>query len=234
MRLGKRVIHGNALRGLFCWLTARYIRLVWATGRWRVIGGEHPESFWRADKPFIGAFWHGRILMMPCAWSTNRRMNMLISQHRDGELIARTIGHFGLCALRGSSRKGGTQALRAMLRALRAGECVGVTPDGPRGPRMRAADGIVSLARLAGIPILPATFGVSRRRLLSSWDRFVIALPFSRGVIVWGAPIKVAEDADAAAIEAARAAVEAALNRITDEADRQCGQTPVPPDDARA
>jgi len=223
-------VHGSALRGAFCWLVAFYIRLVWATGRWQVVGAEHPQRFWRAGEPFIGAFWHGRILMMPCAWQTSRRMNMLISQHRDGELIARTIGHFGLATVRGSSRRGGAQAFRAMLRALRAGEYVGITPDGPHGPRMRAADGIVTVARIAGLPILPATFGVSRRVVLGSWDRFVVALPFSRGVVAWGAPIEVPAEASPAALERMRREVEDALNRITDEADRRCGQAPVQPD----
>lgn len=223
-------MHGTVLRGLFCWLVAQYIRLVWVTGHWRVIGGEYPGHFWREGRPFIGAFWHGRILMMPCAWQTSRHMNMLISQHRDGELIANTIAHFGLGSVRGSSRRGGAQALRSMLRALRAGEYVGITPDGPHGPRMRAADGIVTVARIAGLPILPATFGVSRRKLLGSWDRFVIALPFSRGVIIWGTPIEIPAQADEAVLEQVRLQVEGALNRITEEADRLCDQSPVPPD----
>ncbi len=223
-------MHGSALRGLFCWLVAQYIRLVWATGRWKVVGAEHPERFWREGRPFVGAFWHGRILMMPCAWQTPRRMNMLISQHRDGELIASTIAHFGLGTVRGSSRRGGAQAFRAMLRSLRAGEYVGITPDGPHGPRMRAADGIVTVARIAGLPILPASFGVSRRKILGSWDRFVVALPFSRGIIVWGAPIEVPDRSDPAALERVRQEVESALNRITDEADQLCGQPPVQPD----
>jgi lysophospholipid acyltransferase (LPLAT)-like uncharacterized protein len=228
--LSKRLLHGSVPRALFCWLAAQYIRLVWYTGRWRILGAEHPERFWRDGRPFIGAFWHGRILMMPCAWTTKMRMNMLISQHRDGELIARTIAHFRLATVRGSSRRGGSQALRSMLRSLKAGECVGFTPDGPRGPRMRAADGIVSLARVAGLPILPATFGVRHRKLLGSWDRFVVPLPFSRGVIIWGEPIELPLDADAAALERVRVAVEDSLNRLTDEADRTCGVAPVTPD----
>jgi hypothetical protein len=116
-----------------------------------------------------------------------------------------------------------------MVKALKAGDCVGITPDGPRGPRMRASDGAVALARLSGVPIIPATFGAARGRVLQSWDRFLVAWPFGRGVIVWGDPIDVARDADAAALGAARLRVENALNAITAEADRLTGRVPVEP-----
>ena len=97
---------------------------------------------------------------------------MLISQHRDGQLIARTVRRFGIASIAGSTSHGGSAALRAILRALKAGQCIGVTPDGPRGPRMRATGGAVDIARLSGVPILPAAFATSRRRVLGSWDRF--------------------------------------------------------------
>ena len=94
---------------------------------------------------------------------------------------------------------------------------------------MRASDGIVRLARVSGVPILPATFGAHRRKVLPSWDRFVIPWPFTRGVLVWGEPITVARDADDAAVERARVQVEDALNALTEEADRLVGQSPIEP-----
>jgi len=213
-------------------LGAQYIRFAHATGRWQVIGGAAAQAMWRDGKPFILCFWHGRLLMMPYCWPRDRTIHMLISQHRDGQIIARTVGHFGIRTVAGSSSKGGAQALRAMVKALKAGEWVGITPDGPRGPRMRASDGVVSLARLAGVPIIPATFGAARGRVLGSWDRFLVAWPFGRGVIVWGDPIEVPRDADATALEAARQSVEDALNDITAEADRLTGRAPVEPAEA--
>ncbi len=104
-----------------------------------------------------------------------------------------------------------------------------MTPDGPRGPRMRAGDGAVTVARLSGAPIIPATYGISRRRVLGTWDRFIFALPFGRGGLLWGDPIHVDRGADADALEAARRQVEDGLNAITAEADRLCGCTPVEP-----
>ncbi|MAY67614.1 MAG: hypothetical protein CMM77_10840 [Rhodospirillaceae bacterium] len=228
----KRILKSDGLRRALCWLGSLYIRLVHATGHWQVIGGDAARAHWAAGKPFILCFWHGRLLMMPHCWPGDKAIHMLISQHRDGQIIARTVGHFGIMTVAGSSSKGGAQALRAMVKALKAGDCVGITPDGPRGPRMRASDGAVALARLAGVPIIPATFGAARGRVLQSWDRFLIAWPFGRGVILWGDPIEVARDADAAQMAAARTEVEDALNSITAEADRLTGRVPVEPAEA--
>ncbi len=229
MRLVKRLTRNEGLRAVLCAAAALYIRLVYRTGRWRVVGGEHPAALWDAGRPFIGTFWHGRILMMPCSWRRGVPMNMLISRHPDGQLIARVIAHFGLGAVAGSSSKEGRAALRAILRALSRGECVGVTPDGPRGPRMRASSGVVEIARMSGAPVLAAAFSTSRRKVMGSWDRFVVALPFSRGVFVWSPPIEVPRNADAEAREAARRQIEDALNRVTAEADRLVGQPTIAP-----
>lgn len=224
MGVAKRIGKSERLRGLLCWLVAWYIRLVHATGRWQVVGGDEAARLWDEGRPFILAFWHGRILMMPRVWRAGVPIHMLISQHRDGQLIARTVAHFGIRWLAGSSTRGGRAALRTMLKALADGECVGITPDGPKGPRMRASAGIVGVARLSGCPILPATFAVARRSVLGSWDRFVVAWPFSRGVFVWGRPIHVSADDD---VESCRLTIEAELNAITAEADRRMGLPPV-------
>ena len=217
------------MRRVLCALGALYIRFVRATSRWQFVGGDIPRRYWDADQPFILAFWHGRILMMPHCWNPAKPINMLISQHRDGRLIADTVAHFGINTLSGSSSKGGAQALRTMVKSLKAGECVGITPDGPRGPRMRASDGIVAVARLSGVPVIPATFGANCGRNLNSWDRFLVAWPFGRGVIVWGAPIEVPRDADADALEAARLQIENGLNAITDQADQLTQRAPTAP-----
>jgi lysophospholipid acyltransferase (LPLAT)-like uncharacterized protein len=116
-----------------------------------------------------------------------------------------------------------------MLRSLKSGISVGITPDGPRGPRMHASEGVVQVARLSGVPVIPCGFSAARRRTLGSWDRFTLALPFSRGLFVWGEPILVAHDADSAAMEAARRAIEAGLTSVTQAADRAMGHPPVEP-----
>lgn len=230
----KRLTRQAAVQRALSGCLAVYIRLVHRTSRWHVVGEEAPRRRWAEGRPFILAFWHGRLMMMPYCWNPQARINMLISRHVDGQLIARTVAHFGIATVAGSSSEGGSSAFRAIVKALKAGECVGFTPDGPRGPRMRASAGLVNAARLAGVPILPCTYGISRRRVLKSWDGFVLALPFSRGVILWGAPIEIPPGADARAREAARAAVEESLNALSREADLLCGTVPVEPAPAPA
>jgi lysophospholipid acyltransferase (LPLAT)-like uncharacterized protein len=183
----------------------------------------------RAARPFILAFWHGRLLMAPKCWTADMPMNMLISGHTDGRIIAEAIQHFGLGTVVGSRSKGGLAALRLMVKALAGGECVGVTPDGPRGPAMRASSGIIAIARLAKAPIVPVSYATTGRRILRSWDRFHLALPFGRGVFVWGEPLSVPAGADDAAQEFARLTLEQRLNDLTAEADRACGNRPVEP-----
>jgi lysophospholipid acyltransferase (LPLAT)-like uncharacterized protein len=228
----KPILQGDATRRVLCRLAAWYIRLVRVTGRWRMVRGEAAEALWQSDEPFIGCFWHGRLLMMPTAWRQHGQIAVLASRHRDGELVAETVRHLGIAAIRGSSGKGGASALRAMVKALGGGTSVVITPDGPRGPRMRVNDGIVSVAQLSGRTILPASYGARRRIVLDTWDRFVVPLPFTGGVFVWGTPIAVPRDADAEACERARREIEEQLNALTAEADRLVGQRPVAPEPA--
>ncbi len=231
MRPIRKILQNERLRRFACRLGAAYIRLVWRTGRWRTVNGEVAEEFWKSGKPFILAFWHGRLMMMVKAWNTAAPFRMLASPHRDGQLIANTVGHFGIETMTGSSTHGGTGAFRAMVKALKNGESIGITPDAPGGPRMRCGMGVIALAKLSGAPIVPAAAAAGRRRLLSSWDSFMVALPFGGGAIVWGDPIEVAGDADDDALEAARRQVEESLNALTQEADLLSGhQTFIGPD----
>lgn len=229
MSLLKRIVRSDLGRRIIGVAGAGYIRLVHATTRWTTVGRETPERFWAEGKPFIGCFWHGRMLLMPYIWTVDQPFSMLISKHADGRLIAEIISHFGISTIAGSSSKGGGEALRAMVKTLRSGTSVGVTPDGPRGPRLRASAGIVQAARLARVPLLPVAVATNRRRMLRSWDRFLLAWPFARGVFVYGRTIEIAPDAGEAEIEAARVALEDELNRVSLEADRLVGQTPVEP-----
>ncbi len=234
MRLSKRILTSNAVQSVVCWLAATYIRLVYFTSRWQVVRGHIPAAYWDAGKPFILTFWHGRLLFVPHLWHRAGVIHMLISGHRDGQLIARTVQHLGIDAVTGSSSKGGGAALRRMVSMLKSGEYVGITPDGPRGPRMRASEGVVALARLSGAAVIPATYSATRRRVLGSWDRFVVALPFCRGVFVWGEPIEIPRDTDSEMQEEYRQRIEDALNTLCREADLMVGQAVIEPADAVA
>ena len=229
MGLGKRVTRSRLGRTVLVWLYARFASLVFATTRWQTHGREDADAMLRAGRPFITAFWHGRLMLAPHGWQAEPPIHVMISDHRDGENIALATRHLDVVPVRGSSTRGGAAALRASMRVLKEGGYLAISPDGPRGPRMRVQPGIIALARLSGAPILPMTFAVSRRKVARSWDRFVIALPFGRGAYAWGPPLYVAADADESALEDARLTLEERLNALTAEADRMVGAEPIEP-----
>jgi len=204
-------------------LAAVAVRALGTTLRLRSEGLELLEPLWAAQRPVIYAVWHARILMVP--WLNARlartrgarTVRVLASRSRDGELVARWVRHFGLRVVRGSSSRGGAEALRELTAAVRAGEDVAVVPDGPRGPSERVQPGVIVLAALTGAPVVPFGFAARPARRLASWDRFMVPLPFARAAAVFGKPLAIARDAER---ERARADLERALREVTESADR--------------
>ena len=175
---------------------------------------------YRSGGHIILAFWHAQQLMIPAGYR-GTGANVLISQHGDGEIIARIIAHFGHEAVRGSSTRGGAGALRALIQLGRAGTELVVSPDGPNGPRQVAKLGIVQLAKATGLPIVPLAFACSAKHLFSSWDHFMVPYPFSRGLFLYGKPMFVSREGDDLALEADRLLLEMELNRLTKEAEQE-------------
>jgi lysophospholipid acyltransferase (LPLAT)-like uncharacterized protein len=207
-------------------LAAVAVRALGATLSLTAEGVEALEPLWAARRPLIYMVWHGRILMVPwlnrrlCRTHGARPARVLASRSRDGELVARWVARFGLPVVRGSSSRGGSDALRALLAAVRGGEDVAVVPDGPRGPRERLQGGVVALAALTGAPVVPLGFAARPARRLASWDRFLVPLPFARAAAVFGKPAVVAREADR---ESVRADLERVLHEVTESADRLVG-----------
>jgi lysophospholipid acyltransferase (LPLAT)-like uncharacterized protein len=137
-------------------------------------GHEQVDALYRQGQHIIIAFWHAQQLMAPMGYR-GTEANVLISQHQDGEIIARIIARFGLWAVRGSSTRGGAFALRELIRLGRSGADLVVTPDGPKGPRQVAKLGVVKLAKATGLPIVPVAFSCSKKNSLragiGSWSR---------------------------------------------------------------
>jgi lysophospholipid acyltransferase (LPLAT)-like uncharacterized protein len=195
-----------------------YIRLLHSTMRIDVRGGERLTEARSGAGHYILCFWHSRFVLMPYCYP-GPRIVVLSSWHRDAEALVRILQRFGIEQARGSSTRGGATGLRQILRKVEEGCDVGLTPDGPRGPRRRVQPGVIAIARFTGLPIIPVTFSASPARRLRSWDRTLLPKLFSRGVFVYGDPVVVPRDANEAAQEDKRLALERELDRITDLAD---------------
>jgi lysophospholipid acyltransferase (LPLAT)-like uncharacterized protein len=153
---------------------AALIRGIARTMRHETRGQEAVDALYREGGHAIIAFWHAQQLMIPIGYR-GTRAHVLISQHGDGEIIARIIARFGHGAVRGSSTRGGAKALRALIKLARSGQDVAVTPDGPKGPRHVAKLGVIQLAKVTGLPIVPVAFACSKKNSLragiATWSR---------------------------------------------------------------
>ncbi len=184
-----------------------YLRFCYATSRVQWVGAEYLLRLVKMERPVIVAIWHGRLAYAPfflryakrCSHK-NIHCSGVISRHGDGRLIARVCRWLGMGVIDGSSNRpagngkgyknrGGAVAAKAALAELKACNNIAITPDGPRGPREKMQKGVMLLAEKAQVPILPISMSVSPCRLVQSWDRFMLPLPFARVVMMVGEPL---------------------------------------------
>jgi hypothetical protein len=199
---------------LAAWLVAGVLLLLKLTTRRRFVREEALFARWARAEPVILAFWHEQLVMMPFPYG-GKRVYIMVSRHRDGELITRALRPLRISTVRGSSTRGWVGALKGMLRASRDGADLAFAPDGPRGPRYVAKSGVIQVARATRAPIVPIAAAARWCRRIRSWDRLIIPFPWSRIVYVVGEPLRVPEDAGPAETEQARAALERQLVRLT-------------------
>lgn len=160
------------------------------TWRIRVARGDHLQSLRSARRPFVFALWHGQLL--PLLWHhRGQGIALVISEHRDGERIARVATGLGYDLVRGSSTRGGGRALIQLSRVLESGHEAAITPDGPRGPARTVAQGVVVAAHRSGAAILPIAVSADRAWRLGGWDSFLIPKPFARVTVAYSAPISI-------------------------------------------
>lgn len=177
------------------------LRLLASTWRFRVVNAEPHRALRANGQPVIYTFWHGT--MLPLLWQHRREgVAILISEHGDGEIIARIAHSLGYRSVRGSSSRGGERALLGTARALENGHDVAFTPDGPRGPLESFAPGALIVSQRTRAPLVLITVDAPRAWRLASWDRFLIPKPFARVTIAYENPLRVeAADARAAAAQ---------------------------------
>jgi hypothetical protein len=206
----KSLFRSAWLQGWLAALLATYLRFTLKTIRWRQEGLPLAEAIWDAGGPVIVCFWHSRISISPACWPLDRAQEprALISLSADGEFVAKAMEKVGFPAIRGSASKtgdkakGGASAFRDVLRWLKAGNGVAITPDGPRGPVEQMTDGPPLLAKVSRAPVLLVGLASRPCWTLKSWDRQVIPIPFTGGAIVWRGPFHVGKDEDAEALSA--------------------------------
>ena len=166
------------------------------------------------EKPLLWAFWHNRLFVMPYVFEhffPGRPGAALTSASKDGEILAAFVGCFGVRAIRGSSSRGGARALVEMKRAIENGFIMGITPDGPRGPRYRLNPGVVKLAQVTGGCVLPVHIRYSRFWQLKSWDGFRIPKPFATVEITFDTLHEVPPTGDDASFEKERVRIQEML-----------------------
>jgi hypothetical protein len=202
---------------------ALLVRLLGATWRVDRSGLSALDAAIAGGQRCIFAFWHARLLSL--VWThRGRGIAVLVSRHRDGELITRIIERLGFDTARGSSTRGGEEGLMDMLRLAEEGRLLAITPDGPRGPAERLKPGLVYIASRSGLPIVPVASASRRSRRLRSWDGFRIPHPFTRVVVAYGDPIAVPRGLEGESLEAWRTRVESALIAHTEKVAAAAGE----------
>lgn len=214
------------LAGLLPPVATLLIRLLSLTLRYRIHVAEETRKIFRAGKPVIFAFWHGRMIIMPPVYRKvcgreGKDAWIMVSRHWDGELIARTVRPFRIFAARGSSTRGGREALEILIEKACRGHTIGITPDGPKGPRYTVQPGVVKIAQASGTPIVPLTWAARPRWVATSWDRFQVPMPFARVSVIFDEPFYVPDNRSAEAFERVRARLAERLGRVTDRMEEE-------------
>ena len=193
------------------------LRALASTWRIKEVNGDVIRRLRGRHQPFILAFWHGR--MLPLLWHhRGQGINILVSEHGDGEIIARVAEALGCRTIRGSTSRGAEWALLRLIRAVRDGGEIAITPDGPRGPAESFASGALVVAQRSGAPVVALAAGASSTWRLRSWDGFMVPKPFARVTIAYGQPEHFTElTAREAAAQAPR--MQNALVRLTATTD---------------
>jgi lysophospholipid acyltransferase (LPLAT)-like uncharacterized protein len=203
------------LTGVF----GKWILWLWAKSvRTTVLGEKKYKELRSQGKPVIILIWHGRIFFAPYFFR-RRGIMPLVSPSEDGEIIAQIIARWGYKALRGSSSHSIIKAWNEMKRELEKGGELIIVPDGPRGPGREMKPGAVKLAKETGALLVPFTFSSSKRKILKSWDRFLIPKPFTKFVAIYGNPISVETSLDSQELETKRLEVQEYMIELDQRAD---------------
>ena len=197
----KKTLDNFLIKHIISLIGIMYILLTYYTSRITFSNQSKIESLSKNNENFIYAFWHDQLLMCPFTWKNDLDILVLISKHKDGDIISKVISYLGFKTIRGSTNKpgkiknkGGFIAAKKILSSLKNNICVGIAPDGPRGPRHEVADGIINIARMSNKKIIPVALGFKSKWTLNTWDKFIVPKFFSSMKVSWGEPIEIQEE----------------------------------------
>ena len=193
MKIKKKILKNLIVQNLLGLITSFYIYFVKFTSKIDYENISIPEQFWKSNKPFILVFWHNQLMMISFSWIIKRKINILASGHSDGRFGAIVGKYFNLNNIQ-TSNKEKNISLRPIFKLLKENNYIGITPDGPRGPKEKVSEGIIKIAKKSKVPIIPVGFWSSKNFRLKSWDSFLVTLPFSKCSFVWSDPIEIPFD----------------------------------------
>ena len=217
MSIRKKLLKHFIVQQLLAFIAFIYIVFVKITSNIKYEIIDSPKKYWQDKKPFILAFWHGQLMTFSYTWKINKKLNILASSHSDGRFGASIARYFKVNNIPISSDSNNL-SLRPIFKILNSNNYIAITPDGPRGPKEKVSEGIIKIAKISKVPIIPVGFGSSKNFCLKSWDSFLITLPFSKCRIVWGDSITIPENLEDQEIVTYKKIIEEKINECVKKA----------------
>jgi len=221
MRIKKKLLRNFFVQNILGFFTFLYIRTVNLTSSIQFENETIPKQFWNNDKPFILAFWHSQLMMIGFSWKKNKNVNILASGHSDGKFGAIVGKYFNLNNIQ-TSKKNKSISLKSIFKLLNDNNYIGITPDGPRGPKEIVSEGIIKIAKSSKVPIIPIGFWSSKNFKLKSWDSFLITLPFSKCSFVWNKPLEIPYNIQENQIQHYQKLLQEKINQSVKKAQNNC------------
>tara|TARA_Y100000590_G_C15289228_1_gene851835 strand:- start:53 stop:721 length:669 start_codon:yes stop_codon:yes gene_type:complete len=221
MKIKKILLKNFIIQNFLGFLVSIYIYFVKITSSIKYENEKIPEEYWKKNKPFILAFWHSQLMMIGFAWKNNKKINIIASGHSDGRFGAIVGKYFNLNNIP-TYDKNKKISLKNIFKLIKNNNYIGITPDGPRGPKELVSEGIIKIAKKSKTPIISLGFWSSKNFKLSSWDSFLITMPFSKCSFVWNEPINIPYDASDKKLKDYQIMLEKIINESVDKAKNNC------------
>ena len=221
MHIKKKLLKNFFVQYILGFFTFLYIQTVNFTSSIQIENESIPKQFWNNARPFILAFWHSQLMMIGFSWKKNKNVNILASGHSDGRFGAIVGKYFNLNNIQ-TSKKNKSIYLRSIFKLLNDHNYIGITPDGPRGPKEIVSEGIIKIAKSSKVPIIPIGFWSSNNFKLKSWDSFLITLPFSKCSFVWNNPLEIPYNIQESQIQHYQKLLQEKINQSVKKAQNNC------------